>query len=85
MRVFRAYFNRKREFPQIWSIDEGSQDSEVNVREFFIAPGCMVHSRYDGTPVNDNSPSAWLEIHADEYFILTGVARFVVRPADGRP
>lgn len=84
---FRAYFNRKREAPQVWSIDEGSQSSEVNVKAFF-ADDCAIHSRYNGDAVNDDSPSAWLEIDAEGYAIAGGVAMFygvIQQPHDGRP
>lgn len=84
-RIFRAYFNRKREAPQVWSIDEGSQDSEVNIVGFVVHPGCEIHSRYNGTKANEDSPSAWMDIHADHYYINAGVAHFATLPADGRP
>lgn len=84
-KIFRAYFNRKREFPQVWSIDEGTQASEVNVIAFIAHPGCKVASRYNGSKPNDDSPSAWIEIHADHYYIVDGVANFSLLPADGRP
>lgn len=76
MRTWRAYFNRKREAPQVWSIDEGSQDSEINVIAIVSGPGCHTVTRYDGTPVNDDTPSAWLEISATNLHVEGGLAYF---------
>ncbi len=83
--LYRVYFNRKREAPQVWSIDEGTQASEINVASFFIGTGCTARGRYNGQPANDNSPSAWLEVSADQYFVARGMAMFVRLAADGRP
>jgi hypothetical protein len=84
MECYRAYFNRKREAPQVWSLDEGTQASEVNVIGFQTEPGCTMRSRYNGDKPNDDSPSAWVEIHADYYFIKDGIATFRRWPEDGR-
>jgi hypothetical protein len=73
---FRVYFNRKREAPQVWSIDEGSQDSEVNLTAFVIGPGCISTSRYSGEPANDDSPSAWIEVLACGFEVTRGAAYF---------
>lgn len=85
MNTFRVYFNRKREAPQVWSVDEGTQASEVNVTAFFISDGCTVRSHYNGEKPNEDTPSAWMEVTADYYYIVDGVARFTRYPADGRP
>lgn len=84
MKTFRAYFNRHREFPQCWSLDEGAQDSEVNVINF-VTHGCDVTSRYNGDKPNEDSPSAWIEIQAEYYNIVGGVAHFWRHRSDGRP
>jgi hypothetical protein len=76
MKIFRVYFNRKREAPQVWSVDEGSQESEVNVINFVVSEGCNAHGHYAGIPPNDNSPSAWMVVRADGYWISNGVAIF---------
>lgn len=76
MRRFRVYFNRKREAPQVWSIDEGSQESEVNLQAFVIGPGCTAISHYNGQPPNEDSPSAWIEVQAHGYEITRGAAYF---------
>lgn len=83
MKQFRVYFNRKREAPQVWSIDEGTQASEINVINFFTH-GCPTSGRYNGEKANDNSPSAWMVVEADYYYIVEGIAHFSRHPADGR-
>ena len=82
---YRAYFNRKNEAPQVWSCDEGSQESEVNVIGFICHRGCEIESRYNGTKPNADSPSAWIEICANDMYLAGGIAHFVMYPADGRP
>jgi hypothetical protein len=82
--MYRAFFNRHREAPQVWSIDEGTQASEINVIGFVVGPACFAISRYNGEKANDNTPSAWIEIHADYYYIKDGVVYFSRYPADGR-
>lgn len=84
-KTYRVYFNRHREAPQVWSIDEGTQESEVNVIDWFTHQGCTTRSRYNGEKPNDSSPSAWMEVNADNYYIVGGVAYFTRLPADGRP
>jgi hypothetical protein len=84
-RKFRVYFNRHSEFPQIWSVDEGTQESEINVIGFVIHRGCYLESRYNGDKPNDDSPCAWIEVQANDYYIKGGIVHFVMHPADGRP
>jgi hypothetical protein len=83
MRTFRAYFNRHREAPQVWSIDEGSQDSEINVRSFVTSQGCTVRSKYNGKPSNENTPSAWIEVEAIAYTIHEGICYFLAGDYNG--
>lgn len=85
LKRFRTYFNRHREFPQVWSIDEGTQESEVNVIGFICHQGCEIESRYNGTKPNEDSPSAWIEIRANYMYLVGGIAHFMMHPADGRP
>jgi len=82
---YRLYFNRKSEAPQIWACDEGTQESEINVAGFVIHQGCYTESRYNGEKPNEDSPSAWIEVHADYRYIAGGIVHFTRLPADGRP
>ena len=63
---YRIYFNRERDWPQCWSVDEGDQSSEINVCGFEIQD-CEVRSALltpelragvDGR----RAPYAWLEV-----------------------
>lgn len=81
---YRVYFNRKREAPQVWSVDEGTQESEVNVCGFVIHQGCYTSSHYNGEKPNEDSPVAWIEVHADYTYLANGIMNFTRLPADGR-
>jgi len=73
---WRVYFNRKNEAPQIWSVDEGDQTSEINVKDWKLHR-CDADSREDlSVKVNPDTPTAWVEvIHATRQ-IIHGVAHF---------
>ncbi|HEY1808862.1 MAG TPA: hypothetical protein VGG42_09885 [Acidobacteriaceae bacterium] len=73
---FRAYFNRKSEAPQVWSVDEGTQESEVNVKEYLIPPGCGAQSHWNDTPANNDTPAAWITVTARGYKIIGGTLIF---------
>jgi len=55
---WRIYFNRIEDAPQIWSVDEGSHASEINVQ------GIQIISRDTETGQNleakDPEPKAWM-------------------------
>jgi len=75
---YRVYFNRALEAPQCWSVDEGTQDSEINVIGFRIV-GAEASSKTlaPGTKVDHhNTPFAWLEVLARELVLENGVAVF---------
>lgn len=64
-KLYRVYFNRRREWPQIWSVDEGDQSSEINVKEVdIIVP---VYTKSLGSEAAlaatnpDTTPFAWME------------------------
>ena len=79
-RTYRIYFNRKREWPQVWSVDEGTQESEINVKDFLLC-GVSAASKNLGSAEamseTDHAwqPFAWLECTG--YMQLhNGVAHF---------
>ena len=74
--TYRVYFNRRSEAPFVWSIDEGSADTEITVRSFSAGPGCELRSCYTGEVPNENTPVAWLEVDADALELQDRVARF---------
>ena len=77
--IYRLYFNRCEDFPQIWSIDEGDISTEVNVSGFGLGPG--VGAR-DGCAPDFaaidvvREPKAWVVIEADRVLVERGVALF---------
>ena len=73
---YRLYFNRCEDFPQIWSIDEGTVATEVNVIGFEMV-GCLARSdRAEDFAALDSvrEPKAWLAVDAHELRIVAGVA-----------
>lgn len=62
MTKYRVYFNRHNEFPQVWSIDEGDVETEVNVKQLIMVDVRAV-THYDSTGDNVNTPKAWFEVH----------------------
>ena len=76
--IYRLYFNRCEDFPQIWSIDEGSVDTEINVVDFTIPPGCAMKGgrAADFATCSAREPKAWVEIDARGVAIVAGVAVF---------
>jgi hypothetical protein len=79
MKRYRVYFNRELEWPQCWSIDEGTQASEINVVAFRL-DGCVAISHnlpknQRGSTDRYNTPFAWLEVWA-HLTLVGGVAVF---------
>jgi hypothetical protein len=63
MKRYRVYFNRLNEAPQVWSIDEGTQASEINVHAV-VLKNCAEVSTWvnpDET-VNHDRPKAWMAV-----------------------
>lgn len=72
---YRYYFNRKNEAPQVWSVDEGTQGSEINVTKII----CHVPSEsfFDlSIKVNRDTPTAWFEVKNAILKVRKGVAHF---------
>lgn len=61
--TYRVYYNRALDYPQVWSVDEGTPASEVNVVGFFI-DGCRATSKaITGEPGRAlDVPCAWIEV-----------------------
>ncbi|HKS94988.1 MAG TPA: hypothetical protein VJV74_02520 [Terriglobia bacterium] len=58
-RRYRVYFNKSKEAPQVWSVDEGDTRTEINVRAFIIETTTV--SRYNGAAAYPE-PKAWTEL-----------------------
>ena len=77
--TYRLYFNRCEDFPQIWSVDEGTIATEVNVIGFVLR-GCGARDgRVEDFGAIDaaREPKAWLLIEASSLVIERGIAHFV--------
>jgi hypothetical protein len=62
MKLYRLYFNRLNEAPQIWSIDEGTQTSEINVSAVSLV-NCNAVTRVDlDETINRDRPKVWIEV-----------------------
>lgn len=62
MKKYRVYFNRHNEFPQVWSVDEGDTETEINVREVVLIDVRAI-TKYDPNGDNINTPKAFFEVH----------------------
>lgn len=66
---FRVYYNRRSDYPFIWSVDEGTQETEVNVTDVELTR-VSAKTRFDRHVPRGSTetPSCWFEV---EYAILT--------------
>jgi hypothetical protein len=68
----RVYFNRFRDWPLVWSFDDGDQQNEMNVRAFELHGVNGVSATDMTVPAGDEMrPRTWIE--------LLGVVWFEVR------
>jgi hypothetical protein len=74
MKRYRIYFNRMNDVPLVWSVDEGDQASEINVREVRIFAGQVSSCVNLGETDAENRPKAWLEVDG-ELRIEDGIAK----------
>jgi len=75
MRRWRVYFNRELDWPQVWSVDEGDQSTEINVIAVHLM-GCTVQSVFDPTAPAPNAPKAWFDVFADHFELRNGTLTF---------
>ncbi len=71
--TYRLYFNNYEDWPQVWSIDEGTPDTEVNVIGFRFDGAMPVTS---GVSADNTQPRAWVSIDAKGLSIEHGIAVF---------
>jgi len=69
LKKWRIYFNKKEDYPCIWSVDQGSARTEIRVQWFSVAglPVSAGH-RFGPQPPNnhefgENEPTAWIEVN----------------------
>jgi hypothetical protein len=72
-KLYRVYFNRANEAPQIWSLDEGTQVSEINVSKAIFRNTEVETGQDLAETVNRDRPKAWVQGHG-ELYVEAGVA-----------
>ncbi len=77
MKTYRVYFNRCEDWPQVWSVDEGTVATEVNVIGVRL-DGVRSVTRSGVVTDAAREPKAWLDVEADGLRIVHGLAVFVV-------
>jgi hypothetical protein len=77
--IYRLYFNRCEDWPQIWSIDSGDASTECNVVDFRLEHGVTATAgraadfkAIDAT----REPKAWVAVNAHSLRIENGVSVF---------
>lgn len=70
---YRVYLNRFEDFPLLWSIDEGTLETESHVKNV-IGQNVSFKFRSDLTTDNISSPKAWIEVEAESLYFDNGCA-----------
>jgi hypothetical protein len=74
MMLYRVYFHKKENAPQVWSVDEGSQDTEIHVqRVSFVNCNVWTNTNREAQP---SQPSGWLEVLAQRMELSGGCVTF---------
>lgn len=74
---YRIFFNRRAEAPQVWSVDEGDQTSEINVSDFKIHHIVLVEPGADfSVKVNPDTPTVWINVRSAVLHMKQGIAHF---------
>jgi hypothetical protein len=60
MARIRMYFNRANDFPQVWSVDQGSHASEINVQAIHLYALPLVTGYNPDAEYPE--PKAWFEV-----------------------
>lgn len=82
--MYRVYYNRTADEPWLWSVDEGTQESERQVTGVRMH-GCDTRERVDLSVVTTDKerPRAWMEVDANLMRVdCEGVAHFFGRWVD---
>jgi hypothetical protein len=58
---YRIYFNRMADWPQVWSVDEGTQVSEVNVIAVHLFVSAETKLGSKAHLGSDDYPAVWIE------------------------
>lgn len=61
MYEIRVYYNRKSDYPFVWSMDRGDISTEKIFKDVRIF-GCKISSEFDSKHDNVNEPRAWFNV-----------------------
>lgn len=75
MSDWRIYFNKRSEFPLIWSVDSGKGTQEIKVKDARLHRVTGI-TRYDPSGDNVTTPTAWVEITYAVMHLENDVANF---------
>ena len=82
---FRIYYNRRSEHPTVWSLDSGSQATEINVKSVRLHR-CNAETHWNpDIPPNNDTPSAWFEVYHAVLQMHDGVAHLFPDPNWRKP
>jgi hypothetical protein len=70
--MHRVYFNRKADYPLVWSVDEGTQETEQTVREVNFRGTYGVTAMGKGD--NENSPTVWIAVYGATLYVQDDIA-----------
>lgn len=59
--LLRVYFNRRSDWPLVWSVDDGDQKNEIHVSSVLME-GVSITEAVD-LAANPDSPVAWIQFH----------------------
>ncbi len=70
--MFRIYFNRHSDFPLVWSVDQGDQSTEINVKRV-VTRGVRTYTD-GGVGDNVNSPTVWIVVEGGNLQVIEDIA-----------
>ncbi len=79
--MYRIYYNRTAEYPLIWSIDQGTQETEINVKAIKLHR-CNLTTGGDPTAprVSKDVPCVWFEVWHATLVVKDDIALFFHNP-----
>jgi hypothetical protein len=73
---YRVYFHKRNgNDPVVWSMDEGTQVSEIHIQGVAIARGVSATTGTNLEP-KEGEPAGWLNLHGAKFKLTNGWAYF---------
>lgn len=74
---YRVYYNRRSDYPFIWSVDEGTQETEQNVKSVeFHDVSAMTNGDLTVPRSSTETPCVWFDVLYATLTVKDGVAYF---------